>query len=77
MDLDDKEVVSEEEIDDLGIKKKDDDHLDDTIVDGVTDDTVIDRLPEEEEESDESEKGIYGDDPEYEKVIFGDLYEER
>ncbi len=69
MDFDlSKEEVSEDEIDALGIKKKDNALVD---VDLPEDDTAV--PPElEDGEVEEADKGIFGDDPELEAYMLGE-----
>lgn len=66
MDFETKEEINEEEIDALGIKKKDNVDVD-TDVDA---DTVDPGLLEEDPEKEEAEKkGTFGDDPELEEYM--------
>ena len=66
MDFDTNTTVDETELDELGIKKKDDD-----IIDIDVEDTSIDPgLLEENTEKEEAEKkGTFGDDPELEEYM--------
>ncbi|MBP6858078.1 MAG: hypothetical protein KBC11_02730 [Candidatus Pacebacteria bacterium] len=67
----DKEEISEDEIDALGIKKKDNDDTDDSEEedsDAVSDDS--------EEEKESVDEGIFGDDKELEEYMLSG-YEEN
>ncbi len=73
MDFEKDEVVNEEEIDALGIKKKDDAEID---VDAIVDDSAIPPELQEEDDSKDSDKGIFGDDAELEQYMLSG-YEEN
>lgn len=72
MEFETEAEVSEKEIDDLGIKKKDDAIIDDLDADAVVD---TDLLPEEEEEK-AVDEGLFGDDKELENYMLTGDYEE-
>ncbi len=75
MDLDTSEMVSEEEVSDLGIKKKDDADIDvDAVLD--TDDTTVDPGLLEGEEKEEEDRGMFGEDAELERYVL-DPYEDN
>jgi len=64
--------ISEKEIDELGIKKKDDSLGDDDV---LADDVVAvdELLPEEEAEKEvDEEEGVFGPDKELEMYMFGE-----
>ena len=67
MDLEPEQIVEESEVDDLGLKKKDDAVIDDLVDDAVV---AVDVPGEEEEKADE---GIFGDDKGLENyMLYGD-----
>ncbi len=67
-------TVNEEEIDALGIKKKDNADID---VDLPEDDTALPpELADEDEEKEDADKGIFGDDPELEEYMLAG-YDEK
>jgi hypothetical protein len=76
MDFEKDEVVNEEEIDALGIKKKDDADIDVDVIDAITDDAAIDPTLIEGEEKEETDAGIFGDDKELEEYMLSG-YEEN
>lgn len=76
MDFEKDEVVNEEEIDALGIKKKDDADIDVDAIDAIVDDTSVDPGLLEGEEKEETESGIFGDDKELEEYMLSG-YEEN
>lgn len=76
MDFEKDEVVNEEEIDALGIKKKDDADIDVDVIDAITDDAAIDPALIEGEEKEEIDAGIFGDDKELEEYMLSG-YEEN
>ena len=65
MELDTNLEISEEEVDDLGIKKKDNDEEDDLADDA---DAVVDPL--DDEEKDKVDEGLFGDDKELEDYML-------
>ena len=70
MEFEQKEEVDENEIDALGIKKKDDDHLDDGLVDAIGDDTVVDPDLVPDEEKDVDDETILGVDKDIVDYMF-------
>lgn len=66
MELETDLEVSEKEVDDLGIKKKGDDEVDDVDVDDDSDIIAID----EDEEKEEVDEGLFGDDKELEDYML-------
>ncbi len=70
MDFEKDEVVNEEEIDTLGLKKKDDEHLDDGLVDAIGDDTVVDPDLVPDEEKDVDDETVLGVDKDIVDYMF-------
>lgn len=68
-----KEEISEEEIDALGIKKKDSADID---IDLPEDDTIVPAELDEEDKEEEEDKGIFGDDKAFEDQLL-DPYGDR
>ncbi len=74
MEFETEATVNEEEIDALGIKKKDTADID---TDLPEDDAVLPvELSDEEKEKEDSDRGYFGDDKDYEKLIL-DPYDEN
>ena len=72
MEFDTNLTVDEAELNELGIKKKSDDAVDDVLVD-VVDDTAVDAdLLIDKEKEEAEKKGIFGDDPELEAYMLGE-----
>lgn len=73
MEFETEATVNEEEIDALGIKKKDTADVD---TDLPEDDTAIPPELTDEEAEKDTEKGIFGDDPELEEYMLAG-YDEK